>query len=149
MPSPGERVAVSESMNPAINRVGVRCNLWGMKLNATKTMIVSRSCTVHPQLSVPYRQKIYFFVIWFYAIVHRSIVQNKILSIICSCSFFVSININWPNRVNMWLANPNGFESLNFHSRRIFKKGHSTPKWMDCDIGEPDFQFLSKYIFFK
>ena len=27
------------------------CNLWGMKLNATKTMIVSRSRTVHPQLT--------------------------------------------------------------------------------------------------
>ena len=29
------------------------CNLWGIKLNAskTKTMIVSRSCTVHPQLT--------------------------------------------------------------------------------------------------
>ena len=29
------------------------CNLWGMKLNAgkTKTMIVSRSRSVHPQLT--------------------------------------------------------------------------------------------------
>ena len=29
------------------------CNLWGMKLNAskTKTMIVSMSCTIHPQSS--------------------------------------------------------------------------------------------------
>ena len=29
------------------------CNMWGMKLNAskTKTMIVSRSRTVHPQLT--------------------------------------------------------------------------------------------------
>ena len=53
MPSPGERVAVSESMNRDLNRVSVWCNLWGMKLNAsmTKTMIVSRSCTVHPQLT--------------------------------------------------------------------------------------------------
>ena len=42
--SPGERVAVSESMNS---------DLWGMKLNAskTKTIIVSRSCTVHRQLT--------------------------------------------------------------------------------------------------
>ena len=40
--SPGERVAVSESMNRDLNRVSVWCNLWGMKLNAskTKTMIV-------------------------------------------------------------------------------------------------------------
>ena len=53
VPSPGERVAVSESMNRDLNRVSVRCNLWGMKLNAskTKTIIVSRSRTVHPQLN--------------------------------------------------------------------------------------------------
>ena len=50
--SPGERVAVSESMNRDLNMVSVWCNLWGMKQNAskTKTMIVSRSCSVHPQL---------------------------------------------------------------------------------------------------
>ena len=47
--SPGERVAVSESMNRDLNRVIVWCNLGGMKLNEskTKTMIVSRSRTVH------------------------------------------------------------------------------------------------------
>ena len=52
-PSPGERVAVSESTNRDLNRVSVWCNLWRMKLNATKTktMIVSRSRTVHPQLT--------------------------------------------------------------------------------------------------
>ena len=50
VPFPGERVAVSESMNRDLNRVSVWCNLWGIKLNAskTKTMIVSRSRTVHP-----------------------------------------------------------------------------------------------------
>ena len=53
VPSPGERVAVSESMNRDLNSVSVWCNLWGMKLNAgkTKTMMVSRSRTVHPQLT--------------------------------------------------------------------------------------------------
>ena len=52
VPSPGERVAVLESLNRDLNRVSVWCNLWGMKLNAskTKTMIVSRSCTVHPRV---------------------------------------------------------------------------------------------------
>ena len=32
-------------------KVSEWCDLWGMKLNAskTKTMIVSRSCTMHPQ----------------------------------------------------------------------------------------------------
>ena len=40
-------------MNRDLNRVSVWCNLWGMKLNAskTKTMLVSRSSTVHPQLT--------------------------------------------------------------------------------------------------
>ena len=53
MPSPGGREAVPESMNRDINRVSVWCNLCGMKLNAskTKTMIVSRSRTVHPLLT--------------------------------------------------------------------------------------------------
>ena len=48
VPAPGERVAVSE-FNRDLNRVSVWCNLWGMKLNEskTKTMIVSRSHTVH------------------------------------------------------------------------------------------------------
>ena len=52
--TPGERVAVSESMNRDLSRVSVRCNLWGMKLNAstTKTMIVPRSHTVHPLLTL-------------------------------------------------------------------------------------------------
>ena len=53
VPSPGESVAVSESMDRDLNRVSVWCNLWGMKLNAskTKTMIVSRSPAAHPQLT--------------------------------------------------------------------------------------------------
>ena len=53
VPSPGERVAVSESMNRDLNSVSVWYNLWGMKPNAskTKTTIVSRSRTVHPQLT--------------------------------------------------------------------------------------------------
>ena len=53
VPSPGEKVAVSESMNRDLNRISVWCNLFGMKLNAskTKTMIVSGSLTVHPQLT--------------------------------------------------------------------------------------------------
>ena len=53
VPSPGERVAVSESMNHDLNRVSVWCNLCVMKLNASKikTMIVTRSRTVHHQLT--------------------------------------------------------------------------------------------------
>ena len=54
----------------------------------------------------------------------RTIVQNKILSIICSCSFFCPTNINWPNLVNVWLVtpNPNDYESPNFHTRNFFKQ---------------------------
>ena len=40
VPSSGERVAVSESMNLDLNRVSVWCNLWGMKLNASKTKTI-------------------------------------------------------------------------------------------------------------
>ena len=49
--SPGIRVAVAESLIRELGRVSEWCNLWGMKLNAskTKTMIVSRSLTMHPQ----------------------------------------------------------------------------------------------------
>ena len=48
------KVAVMESLNRDINRVSMWCDLWGTKLNAnmTKTMIVSRSSTIHPQ-SIP------------------------------------------------------------------------------------------------
>ena len=53
VPFTRERVAVSESINRNLNMVSVRCDLWGMKLNAskTKTMIVSMSHTVHTQLT--------------------------------------------------------------------------------------------------
>ena len=51
VPSPGVRVAVAESLTRDLGRVSEWCDLWGMKLNAgkTKTMIVSRSRTMHPQ----------------------------------------------------------------------------------------------------
>ena len=49
VPSPGIRVAVAGSLIRNLGRVSEWCYLWRMKLNATKTMIVSRSCTVHPQ----------------------------------------------------------------------------------------------------
>ena len=50
VPSPGLRVAVAESRRYLV-RVSEWCNLRGMKLNAskTKTMIVSRSRTMHTQ----------------------------------------------------------------------------------------------------
>ena len=51
IPSPGVTTAVAESTNRDLSRVSDWCNLWEMKLNAgkIKTMIVSRSCTMHPQ----------------------------------------------------------------------------------------------------
>ena len=44
-------VAVAESLIRDHGRVSEWCDLWGMKLNAskTKTMIASRSRTMHPQ----------------------------------------------------------------------------------------------------
>ena len=51
VPSPGVRVSVAESLNRNPVRVNAWCDLWGMKLNASKikTMIVSRPRTMHPQ----------------------------------------------------------------------------------------------------
>ena len=39
----------------------------------------------------------FFFITSFYAIMHRTIVQNKIFSIICSCQFFFPANIYRPS----------------------------------------------------
>ena len=51
VPSPSVRVAVAESLIRDLGRVSEWCDLWGMKLNEskTKTMIVSRSRTMRPQ----------------------------------------------------------------------------------------------------
>ena len=51
VPSPGVRVAVAESLIRDLGRVSELCDLWRMKLNASKTntMIVSRSRTMHSQ----------------------------------------------------------------------------------------------------
>ena len=50
VPSPGIRVAVAESLSCNLMKVS-ECDLWGMKLSASKskTIIVSRSRTMHPQ----------------------------------------------------------------------------------------------------
>ena len=51
VPSPDIRVAVAESLIRDLGRVSEWCDLCRMKLNAskTKTMVVSRSRTMHPQ----------------------------------------------------------------------------------------------------
>ena len=50
-PSPGVGVTASESLKRYLGMVGEWFDIWGMKLNAskTKTVIVSRSRTMHPQ----------------------------------------------------------------------------------------------------
>ena len=52
VPSPDVRVTVAESLSHDLIKVSECCDLWGMKLNLskTKTMIVSRLCTMNPQL---------------------------------------------------------------------------------------------------
>ena len=51
MPSPGVRYTVEESLSRDLVKVSEWCDLWGMKLNAskTKTIIFSRSRTMQPQ----------------------------------------------------------------------------------------------------
>ena len=51
VPSPGVRAEVAESLICDLGRVSEWCDLWEMKLNASKmkTMIVSRSRTMYPQ----------------------------------------------------------------------------------------------------
>ena len=51
VPSPGVRVTVAKSLIRDLGRVSEWCDLWEMKLNASKikTMTVSRSCTMHSQ----------------------------------------------------------------------------------------------------
>ena len=50
-PSPGVRVAVAESLSRDLVKVSDWCDLWGMKLNVSKTntMMGSRSGTMHPK----------------------------------------------------------------------------------------------------
>ena len=50
VPSPGVRVTVAESLSRDLVKVSEWCDLWGMKLNAskTKTTIISRLRPIHP-----------------------------------------------------------------------------------------------------
>ena len=56
MPSPGDIVLVSESLNRDVGKVSEWCELWMMKLNASKTKtMTSRSLIMHlqsPQLII-------------------------------------------------------------------------------------------------
>ena len=56
VPSPGVSVTVEESLIYDLGKVNEWCDLCGMKLNAgkTKTMIASRSRTMHPVTPINY-----------------------------------------------------------------------------------------------
>ena len=56
MPSTAVRVTVAESLIRDLGRVSEWWDLWGIKLNAskTKTMIVSRSRPMHPSHPINY-----------------------------------------------------------------------------------------------
>ena len=63
----------------------------------------------------------FFFIIHFYAIMHRTtIVQNKIITIICSCHFFCPANIYRPSLGKVRLGRPNQklIQPPNFYLRR-------------------------------
>ena len=51
VPSPGVRVTLAESLSRDLVKVSEWCDLWGMKLNVskTKTVIFSWTRTIHPQ----------------------------------------------------------------------------------------------------
>ena len=55
VPSPSVRVTVAESLIRDLGRVSKWCDLWGMKLNdsKTKSMIVRMLCIMHT-LSPPF-----------------------------------------------------------------------------------------------
>ena len=72
---------------------------------------------------------------------HRTtIVQNKIINIICSCLFLCPINIYRPSLGKVWLGRPNPkqLQMLNFYLRKI---KHSTENCMHYNVTYPDFQF--------
>ena len=89
-----------------------------------------------------------FFIICFYAIMHRNIVQNKIISIICSC-LFCPANIYRPSLWKVRLGRPtqNRFSHLIFISEEK-EKTHSTQNCMHNNRLKIDFQF-SFFLIFK
>ena len=90
-------------------------------------------------------------VYYYYAIMHRTtIVQNKIISIICSCLFFCLVNIYRPSlrKVRLDRPNPNPSQSLNIYLRR---KKKITQNCMHYNASSSDFQFsfiFSIFLYF-
>ena len=54
VPSPTQRLAVTESMNHDLNMVRVWCDLWGMKLNEDKSKTLIVPCHAQSIPSYPH-----------------------------------------------------------------------------------------------
>ena len=81
-----------------------------------------------------------FLYYTFYAIMHRTTVQNKIISTICSWLLFCSANIYRPSLGKVWLGrlNPKPIQPLNFYLRRKRKK-YSIQNCTHYNRLKPDF----------
>ena len=81
---------------------------------------------------------------------HRTIVQNKIISIICSCLFYCLANIYRPTlgKVQLGRPNPNLSQSLNIYLR--IEKKHILLRIVCPTMhGRPIFNFHFLFIFLK
>ena len=87
----------------------------------------------------------------FYAIMHsKTIVQNKIINIICSCHFLCLANIYRPGlgKVRLGWPNPKTISGAQFLSQKKQKK-LSTQNYVNYNTKLTDFQFLFLFIFKK
>ena len=79
---------------------------------------------------------------------HRTIVQYKMINIICSCFFFIFANIYWSSleKVRLGRPDPKPIQPLNFYLR---ENTHPTQNCMHYNGLEPDFPFWYAFIFKK
>ena len=72
-----------------------------------------------------------------------TIVQNKIISVICSCVFFCLANIYWPRLGKVQLGRPNSkpIQLLNFYLRRK-RKNPFYPELYTLQCAEHRFSFI-------
>ena len=94
-----------------------------------------------------------FFIIRFSAIMQRiTIVQNKIIRIICSCLFFCPANIYRPSlgKVRLGRPNPNQSQLINFYLRIKKIPSYSELYELQCIAGRCSififFNYLKKWI---
>ena len=93
--------------------------------------------------------RIFFFIISFYAFMHRTtIVQNKIISIICSCLFFVRLIFIGlvKGRFGQVGLTKTYLNHSMFISER--KKIHSTLNCMQYNVLQSNFQFSISFFFY-